>query len=66
MLGDGKGTFSSVHPSESNFYLTGEIPDMSIIKIGSRKELGVMAIQNDRQLRIMERKTASGPSKFNE
>ena len=33
MRGDGKGEFSPMHPSNSNCYLIGEIPDMKSIRI---------------------------------
>lgn len=53
MKGDGKGSFSSIHPSESNFYLTGDIPDMSIIKIGSEANMNIIAALNDGRLKML-------------
>jgi len=41
-----------VHPSESNFYLTGEIPDMLTIKTGPEQESGILTIQNNGYLNI--------------
>ena len=52
ILGDGSGNFKSIHPSESNFYLKGEIPDIEKINIGSAKALGILAIQNNGPLNI--------------
>ncbi len=55
MLGDGHGDFSAIHPSECNFYLTGEIPDIEIIRIGSDSELGIVSIQNNGNIGIFYR-----------
>ena len=55
MLGDGHGNFSSIHPSESNLYLKGEIPDIEIIKIGAVSDLGIITVQNNGNIEIFHR-----------
>lgn len=52
MLGDGNGVFSPVHPSQSNFYLSREIPNMSTINIGAGKDSGILTVQNDGYLNV--------------
>ncbi|MCG8305797.1 MAG: VCBS repeat-containing protein [Cytophagales bacterium] len=46
MIGDGKGNFDPVHPSHSNLYISGEIPDMENITIGNRTAI-ITAVNNN-------------------
>ena len=47
MAGDGSGNFIGIHPSESNLYLTGEIPDMEIINLGSGVAPAILTLENN-------------------
>ena len=52
MIGNGKGGFNFIHPSESGLYLSGENPDMELINIGPERKPAIISCQNDGIIQI--------------
>ncbi len=60
LLGDGKGNFNPLNVLESGFFAPKDVKDVALIRLGTKKEMGILVTNNNGELQLFRLKGNGG------
>ncbi len=60
LLGDGKGNFNPLNVRESGFFAPKDVKDLALIRLGAKKELGILVANNNGGMQLFRLEGSKG------